>query len=266
MTTVLRHVLSGLCLLIFLSGCAILPSRTPLSEQENLMARKSFKEMVAKQRQCKSSVDASITVTLDSIFYSGTMSGYLQAKAPASTKIVGINPLGQPLVVLVSDGHVFNYALLSELLLYHGTVNSESFRRFAPSGFDPGNIFYSLTGKLKPGEVRILEVSDDRQKRGTWIEIEDIEDNVRSLVLFDQERQLILHHLQFNEDDEVVMKTSYADYYPGTCGLPGLVTINSNNHSGELLIRLNDWRTDTPFSPAEFKLELPPSFKRVKVN
>ena len=266
MITVVRYVLQGFCLLALLSGCAALPARLPLSESESSLVRESFKEMVGKQRQCKSSVDAEITVTFASKFYAGTMGGYLQAKAPSSLKLVGINPFGQPLVVLVSDGTHFNYALLSESLSYDGNVDSDAFRRFAPSGFDPGSSFYTLTGKLAPGEVRILATNNDQEGRGAWVEIEGVQDNIRRLVLFDPERQLIRQYLQFNEKGEVTLQIGYGEHYPGVCSLPGLITITSSDHSGELLVRLNDWQTDTSFSTADFELELPPDFKRVQVN
>ena len=266
MIMVFHRVLLGFWLLAFLSGCAGLPARLPLSGPENLLVRQSFKEMVGRQHQCKSSVDAEITITLDSRFYAGTMSGYLQAKAPAFLKLVGINPFGQPLVVLVSDGEYFSYALLSKSVSYGGRVDSDAFRRFAPAGFVPSTSFYPLTGKLVPGEVRILAASNDREGRGAWLELENMQDNIHSLVLFEPERQLIRQYLQFNEDGKVTLKIGYGDYYPGPCSLPGLITITSSDHAGELLIRLHDWQTDTPFSAADFALELPPVFKRVTVN
>jgi hypothetical protein len=264
--SVFRHVLLGFWLLAFLSGCAGLPARLPLSGPESLLVRQSFKEMIGRQRQCESSVDADITITLDSRFYSGTMSGYLQAKAPAFLKLVGINPFGQPMVVLISDGEYFSYALLSESVSYDGRVDSDAFRRYAPTGFDPGASFYPLTGKLAPGKVRILATSSDREGRGAWLELENIRDNIHSLVLFEPEHQLVRQYLQFNEDGKVTLKIGYGDYFPGPCSLPGLITITSSDHAGELLIRLRDWQTDASFSAADFVLELPPAFKRVKVN
>lgn len=266
MIAAFRYVLPGVWLLVLLAGCSGLPARLPFSGPESLLVRTSFKEMVGRQKQCESSVDAAITVTFDSRFYSGTMSGYLQAKAPASLKLVGINPFGQPLVVLVSDGEHFKYALLNESLSYEGKVGSAAFQQFAPAGFDAGGSFYTLTGKLAPGEVLIVATSNDRDGRGAWLELEHLQDKRRSLVLFDPQHQLLRQYLQFDEKGKVTLKISYGDYHPGPCRLPGLITITSSEHAGELQIRLNDWRTDTPFSAADFEFEIPPGFKRVKVN
>lgn len=266
MITGRRYFLQCFCLLAFVSGCADLPVRLPLPESESFLHRESFKEMGAKQRHCVDSVDADITVALVSKFYSGSISGYLQAKAPSSLKLVGVNPFGQPMVALVSDGSLFNYALFNEKLSYDGKVDSGTFRRFAPAGFDPASSFYTLTGKLPPGEVLILATSKDRDGHGTWMETEGIKDNIRRLVLFDPDRMLLLRYLQFNREGEVVLQVIYGEYSQGDCGLPGLITITSRDHSGELLLRLKDWRTDTPFSAADFALELPPDFKRVNVN
>lgn len=266
MNTVGRYVICSFFLWAALAGCAGLPVRLPLSASDNHLVRESFKEMVSRQQQCKSSVDAEMTVTLVSRFYSGTMSGYLQAKAPSSVKIVGINPLGQPLVVLVSDAVHFNYAVLNESRNYSGDVNSAAFRRYAPPGFDPGSSFYTLTGKLPPGEVRILAASRDQKSQGYWVEIQGVHDNIRRLVLFDPDRQLIIQYLQFDAEGDQTLQIAYSDYFPGVCSLPGRIDIASSDRAAELLVRLRGWQTDNSFSAADFELELPPDFKRVRVN
>jgi hypothetical protein len=222
--------------------------------------------MVGKQQQCKSSVDADLTVTLDSGFYSGTMTGYLQAKAPAFLKLVGVNPFGLPLLVLVSDGKHFDFALLEESLIYAGDVDSAAFQRFVPTGVDPGSSFYILTGKLAPGEVRIIAVSNDSEGRGAWLELEHIQNNIHSMVLFDPDQQLIRQYRQFDEKGRMTLKIVYSDHDPESCRLPALITITSSDHAGELVVRLSGWRTDASFSTADFALELPKRFKRVQVN
>jgi len=243
-----------------------LPARFSHSEQDSLLAKDSFKAMVDMHQQCESGVDAEITVTLNSKFYTGTMNGYLQAMAPASVKLVAINPLGQPLLVVVSDGEHFHYVSFVESIHYDGSVDSETFRRFVPSGFELGSSFYSLTGKLFPGEIRILSTSNDQAGRGVWLELDHIKESTHSLVLFDQKRQLILQYLRLMENGEVSLKIDYGDFSPGSCSLPGLLTISSIDHSGELVIRLKDWHADSSFTPADFELQLPPGFERVKLN
>jgi hypothetical protein len=253
-------------LVLLLAGCAGLPAREPLSGPARMAVSASFQEMAGRQRQCPGSVDADITLTLDSRFKAGTMSGYLQAKAPAFLKIVGVNPFGQPLVVLVSDGQNFKLASLREARGYEGSVASDFFRRYAPAGFDPGRGFYVLTGKLAPGAVRILAISNDPEGGGAWLELDDGQGGNHRLVLFDPERRLLRRYLQLDEEGAVTMTIGYADHYLGPCSLPGLITIKSSDHAGELLIRLTNWQTDTPFSAADFALELPPGFERVNVN
>jgi hypothetical protein len=261
-----RRTLLSLLLAALVHGCSGLPARIPLSGPESMQVRRSFKEMAARQGQCSSSVDADITVTLASKFYSGTMSGYLQAMAPAALKIIGVNPFGQPLVVLISDGERFSYSLLNESLSYNGAVDSAAFRRYAPAGFAPDNSFYLLIGRLKPGRVMILGDSADPGGEGAWLELENEQDGTRSLVLFDPEQQLLLKYLQLDETGEPVMEIIYSDHYPGLCKLPGRIKISSDAHAGSLVIRLSNWQTATPFSPDDFRFEPPPGFKRVTVK
>jgi hypothetical protein len=261
-----RYGLVMFGLLLLLAGCGGLPARAPLAAPARRAVLASFTEMAGRQGQCRSSVDADLTITLAAGFKTGTMSGYLQAKAPAFVKIVGINPLGQPLVVLVSDGRNFKFADFREARSYEGEVDSDFFRRYAPAGFAPDRGFYALTGKPAPGKVRILAISDDPAGGGAWLELDDGRGGNHRLVLFDPARQLLRRYLQLNAEGAVTMTIDYADHYPGPCSLPGLITINSSDHAGELLLRLSNWRTDTPFSAADFALELPPGFKRVNVN
>lgn len=218
------------------------------------------------QGQCSSSADADITVTLDSRFYSGTMSGYLQAMAPAALKIIGVNPFGQPLVVLISDGERFSYSLLNESVNYNGSVDSAAFRRYAPTGFAADNSFYLLIGRLKPGKMRIFGDSSDSGGKGAWLELENEQDGTRSLVLFDPERQVIIKYLQLDKDGKPAMEIVYSNHYPGICTLPGRITISSDEYSGSLVVRLSNWQTTTPFSPGDFKFVPPPSFRRVTVK
>lgn len=266
MITAFRHLLPGLFVLVVLSGCAGLPGRLPMPAAESTAARQSFQEMVVRQRFCEPSVDAEMTVTLESRFYRGTMNGYLQLMAPSFVKLVGINPLGQPLAVLVSDGEHFAYAVLNEKLIYEGEVDSDAYRRFAPTGIDPANIFYLLTGKLTPGEVRIVATGADEQGRGVWLDLERGSGDGRSLVLFDPDRQLIRRYLKLGRDGGPDLEISYGDYGTGECKLPGLITAVGRDQAGEVTIRLSDWRTGFPASAADFELELPPGFKRVTVN
>lgn len=257
--------LLGLILLIA-TGCAGLPARIPLPEAESRKIRDSFREMVLEQRQCSSYVDADLTVTIDSRFYSGTMSGYLQAMVPSSLKIVGINPFGQPLVVLITDGRQFKYALLNESLSYEGEVDGESFKRYAPAGFAPATSFYYLIGRLAPGQVRILNISGDPDGRGAWLQIEQGQEQAGSLVLFDPGQQVILKYIQLDGAGEMAMEIIYSEHQPGECSLPGRISISSRGHSGNLLLRLSNWQTGAAFSPTDFEFELPPGFKRVQVK
>ena len=262
----LLKVFLGIILLINTS-CAGLPTRPPLPEAESEMVRNSFRQMVLEQRQCSSFVDADLTVTIDSKFYSGTMSGYLLAMVPSSLKIVGINPFGQPLVVLITDGQKFKYALLNESLSYEGEVGGESFQRYAPTGFDPATSFYSLIGRFSPGEVRILNISGDPEGRGVWLQVEQGNDQMGSLLLFDPERRIILKHIKLDESAEkMTMEIAYSEHQRGECGLPVKISVSSKGHSGNLILRLDNWQAGETFSADDFEMEFPPSFQRVQVK
>jgi len=260
-----RIFLVNLILLLGYCGCALSP-RVPLSGADSSRYREDFKQMVSVQRECQCCGDADVTVSIDSPWQSGTIGGYMQIMSPSFLKFIGMNPLGQPQIVMVTDGVKFSYALINEARGYEGAVTSEAFNRYAPPGFNPGTSFYWLIGRLPPGPVDIMETSGDTSKRGIWVRLRYESDGMNSLILFDPARKVILQHSKLSEDGKSVLDVKYDNYQSGKCGLPGRITISSGNHHGNLVVDLREWQTGVPFSAGEFEFELPAGFERVEVQ
>ena len=95
----LRGLSWGLALFLLLSsGCATLPSTQPLAQLQQQQAETLFRETMARQQDCPCCLDAQARVSVKSLVQNGTISGFLQAKAPSFLKFTGLNPLGQPLL------------------------------------------------------------------------------------------------------------------------------------------------------------------------
>ena len=249
----------------FLGGCSVLPHTLDTPSVEKREAISLFKTMISHQRECACCVDAAVNVTFKSLFYSGTINGYLQAMTPSSLKFVGINPLGQPLVVLVSDGETFHYMSVPESKGYEGSVSGETFARYAPDGFQPEQTFYWLVGRLSPGVIQIRDVNWDEEGLGYWFKMNYKQSDMMSLVLFDPGELVIRRHLVVDDHDEVIMNIFYDDYTAEPCPLPGRITVKSLLHNSSMEVSFMDWLNDISFSPDEFELRLPSGFVRVIV-
>lgn len=251
-----------------LSGCSVLPGTLHVSQDEVQETISRFKSMIDRQRQCHCCVDARARVTFKSLLHNGSINGYLQAMMSSSFKFVGVNPFGQPLVVLTTDGHSFTYLSVPESKGYVGKVSGETFTKYAPHGFQPDQAFSLLMGRLAPGIIQIWDVSRDEKGQGFWFRLtyKNKETSGVSLVLFEPGRQLIRRHLIVDEGDEVMMNIFYDEYNDDLCPLPGRVTVRSLQLKSSMELSLQDWLDDAFFVRADFAVRLPAAYERVIVK
>ena len=252
--------------ILLLSGCAYHSPRLALHGEEAVAGRAAFRKLLGAQGICARAVDAEATVTLDLPWQSGTMAGYLQLMAPGYLKFIGVNPLGQPLLVLGSDGVDYRYVLPAERKLYEGRLAESSGSRFLPTGFDPRRSYYWLIGRLRPGQVRIGEVSGDSEGGGIWVQFRYEGEEPSELVLFDPRRLLLLRHLLLAKDGGTVLEVSYDAYSAGDCPLPGQVVVYGDNRFGRLVLRLGNWLPADALTGADFSVTAPSDFVRIKIK
>jgi hypothetical protein len=257
--------ISILIFLLLISGCATLPATVKIDPDEIRDVVKSFKAMISERHQCGSCIDAAARVEFKSLFQNGVVNGYLQAMSPSFLKFVGINPFGQPLVVLVTDGNLFHYLVVPEAKGYQGNIRGETFRRYAPDGFQPGFAFYWLTGRLAPGVFKIMAVSRDKEGQGYWLKLCADGNNSKSMILFDAQAGVIRRHLIIDDQDEIIMNIFYDEYTKVPCPLPGKITVKSLIHNSSMQIKLTDWLQDIDLDSENFSCRLPGGFERVIV-
>lgn len=222
--------------------------------------------MVGGQAVCARAVDAEATVTLSSPWQSGSMDGYLQLMAPGFLKFVGVNPLGQPLVITATDGETGRYVLPGARKLYEGPLSAGAVHRFLPTGLDPARSYYWLIGRLRPGLVKIREVAGDPDGKGTWVEFSYEGEAQRELVLFDPLRLNLHRHLLLDEQGGVALEVEYDSYPAGECALPGLVSIRGDSRYGRLVLRLGNWLPAEALTGDDFKISAPADFTRIDIK
>lgn len=255
----------GVALLV-LTGCAYRPSRLPLAESKVVEAREVFRQMVGGQAVCARAVDAEAIVTFATPWQSGSLDGYLQLMAPGFFKFVGINPLGQPLVIVGTDGKTCRCVLPAERKIYEGPLAGGDVRRYLPAGLDPARGYYWLIGRLRPGLVKIREVTGAQDGNGIWVEFHYEGETQRELVLFDPERLTLRRHLLLDGQGGVTFEVEYNNYPAGDCPLPELVTIRGDNRYGRLILRLGNWLPAETLRGDDFKITAPADFTRISIK
>lgn len=276
--TLLRALLGGLVIfLLFSGGCATLPATRPLAELQQQQAVALFRETMAHQQDCPCCLDAQVRLSLKSLVQNGTISGFVQAKAPSFLKFTGLNPLGQPMMFLATDGTFFRYVAVPEAKGYEGLVTAAAFKKYAPQGFDPAHGFYWLAGRLAPEKLRIFSVAQDPEGHGLWLELAyaaDVSEGkaLRRHVLFDPAQQVIRRHLVADSDGRIMVDVRYDDYTQASeggsdnCRLPGLISIHANHNGALMELTLGDWLPDASFNAGDFRVDLPPGFVLVPVD
>lgn len=244
----------------------MLPGTKEIAEREKERLILEFRETIALQQLCNCCIDAQATVSFSSVWQKGTLSGYLQAMTPSYLKFLAVNPLGQVMIIFVTDGDSFHFVSVPQKKQYEGNVSGTTYAKYAPAGFLPEHGFYWLIGRLYPGRIQILNVSHDLTlENGYWFEV-SYGNGTRSLVLFDDKQRVIRRHIVINAEDEKIFDVLYDEYTKDTCPLPGKVTVTALIHNSTMEIRLSDWMQSPSFSREYFTYEAPPSFDRVPVQ
>lgn len=252
--------------ILFLSGCVSTPSTIPLSVDEAALAKESFRQMVALQRQCNRYLDVSVTVTVKSFLFSGSMNGYLQSMSPSYIKFVGINPFGQPQVIFTTDGEFFRFIEVAAAKGFEGLVDSRVYNKYAPAGFDHQFSYYWLIGRLQPGNVKIVDIVRGKDGDGFWVKLCCGEGNSIHKVLFDPQKMIVHRHMLVDESGDTLLDVRYERFSQDGCMLPGKISISSGNHNGAFEVKMSDWNMSASLSASDFDFSLPSGFTSVVVE
>lgn len=289
----LIFLVSGILLLF--QGCARPILQTyPAADheiQETTAAFARYREISLEQCGCCLDAEADASVSVAGWFsdHTGKLSGYLQAMKPGYIKFVALNPLGQPIYILATNGSVFQSLIVPERKAYIGSVYSDTFQKFSPPGFAPEFSYYWLTGRLQPEELQVMAVRHDRELPAYWLQIRHAESGNDSMVLFDPEELIVLRHILIDEKGHHLVDVLYGEYQPearqqkqleagahnaapgsnadaGACRIPGRILVSAKSDAQRMEIRLNSFLAGVELSSADFYLEVPDNFEQLLVK
>lgn len=257
--------LSVALLLLLFSGCAQKQWQDPLKDKEADTARQQVLQMITKRQACTCCVDAEVAARWESKLYSGGLNGYLQIFKPASFKLVAINPLGQPLFALTTNGVTFQSINAVKGVYKHGKVAS-----FVERHSIPETVFHDqwaawLTGSMTFAEEDLTDLRRDEQSRGIWlaVTIPDSKYFSREYLLVDLLQGLLLERVVYDVKGDEAARIRYQKWEQiNDCPLPTLIDVHGESFAATITIELTDIITDKIFSPDTFSLKLPPGYLR----
>lgn len=277
-----RQYLRHLCILfsfslLFIQGCARPALQTyPASELQIATALEAFaryQEISTAACSCCLDAEADGALSVSGWFSDHTekVSGFLQAMKPGYLKFIVINPLGQPLFVFLTDGSMFTSLNILKEKAYSGSVHSDTYRKFAPPGFEPGFSYYWLTGRVRPGEIQVQGVMSDREGEKFWLQIKHADASTESMVLFDPGELVILRRILRDEQGRHVVDILYAEHQvvlPGKepCRIPRRIMVSSNADDVKVELRLHSFLDEVRFSADDFQIEIPDNFEQLLVK
>lgn len=249
-----------LLLALLLNGCAGKPWTSQVREDETALFTQTFEQMQRRDASCFSSLDAETTLFWDGPGKDRSITGFLQLLLPASVKFVVINPLGQPLYALVSDGQKFQSINTSQKQHTIGTISSLASQYEIPESLLSENWGYWLTGRLQEKGATIETIRRDGSGRGIWITMRYQGETTlaRSHLLIQPETKQLLIRILVDHQGETIATISY-DRRRGEddCAPVSRITISDLPYRSKLTVSFTGILTDRSFTAANFKLKVP---------
>lgn len=252
--------------LLVIGGCAQKPWQEPLLDKQEERMRELVSSVLEKQSQCSCCIDAEIAATWDSTIHNGGLNGYLQVFLPSSFKLVAINPLGQPLFALTTDGKRFQAINAVKGVYKHGKVASFVARHSLPATVMHDQWGNWLTGRLGSAAETPVALFGDEASRGIWVEanMESSRLFSREYLLLDPDKGILLERAVFDKQDRETARIIYGDRIDtGTaCSQPTVIEIQTDQYGFTLSLVLKNIISDIVFSQETFSLKMPPNYLR----
>ena len=268
----LRYLITLFTLiLVLIQGCARTALQTyPASEQQiakTLEAFERYREISTAACGCCLDAEADAALSVSGWFSDHTekVSGFLQAMKPGYLKFIVINPLGQPLFIFLTNGSKFTSLNVLEEKAFSGSVHSETYRKFAPPGFEPEFSYYWLTGRLRPGEIQVQAVMYDREQEKFWLQINHANARTESMDILYDDHQLLAGNKNMGAGSvPASIEASVTGQEP--CRIPARITVSSSADTGRIELRLHSFLHEVRFSGNDFHTEIPDSFEQLHVK
>lgn len=257
---ILRSVnkLVPLLFLLLAVGCtAKLPRTVPVSGDDFVQVQSRWAGFV--EQGGPDAIDSDVRLGWQAYgkhaFYSAT----LLAAAPSFLRFALVDPLGRPLLLLVTDGTTFTLADNRNGQGYTGNLDSDFIRDYLPGAVSGRDIFSLLSGRAGDGAMEI--VSARRAEKGELFWYETLSaDGGRQM--FGLGPNHLRRHLFLDALDRIILDVQYSGYSaaPEQNGWPGTIRLEGKGLAASFTVDFTQFYGFSLPDPKIFALRIPAHF------
>lgn len=261
---VVRSKFACICLAaLLLGGCAArLPQQTSQLEGADL---KRAEERLSRflSQTCVEAVDSDVRLTWRAYAQQETYPASMQAAAPALLRLSLNDPLGRPLLLLAADEKRFTLADNRKGQGYTGSTELRFVRRFLPAFIPVSDLFFWLSGRVRPERMQAAAVRVDRDGGLWWHGGSPDGGKTVHILALDGKNRLVRHMIADKKTDEILFEARYSDYLATTsdCAWPGRIELSGKSLEADYAIEFSEIFSFAPIDRQRFQIKLPPHFK-----
>jgi len=255
---ILRAVFFALVLI--LSGCAgklpVTVELTGAQEQEALTLLQKI-----RQRNCPDTLDADVSLSWQGYGQHRIVNATLQATRKGTFRLSGLDPLGRPFFILVTDGSHFILVDNLQGRGYTGAVDSAFLRQYIPAGLQLTTCFSFLTGQLPGKEIPLTRFAQTENHKSFWFTFK-LSEGMTIQAEIDPDSGLVYRQVFTDHENRIVLDARYEGYRPRAeiCAVPDRLTVEGEDISGSLQITFNKLYRGTRLPDDIFTLRIPEHF------
>ena len=250
----------GVCCLFLAGGCA---SRLPRTLDVNGSELDRGQAILSRflKKPCASAVDADVRLAWQAYGQQGKYPATLQAMVPSFLRLAVVDPLGRPVVLLVTDGRTFSLADNRHAEGSVGSMDADFIQKYLPSGIFSHDLFLWLSGRIPTRGLQVLSIRKAEQGALFWYEINYGD---RMVHLVGLNRKYLVRHLILDEKKRIIADVRYSNYSDPAeieqYAWPGKIEISGKNSAAVLSLEFTRIYGFSPLQKKNFHLQFPEYF------
>ncbi len=247
-----------LVLLLLAVGCtAKLPRTISVSGDDLAQVQSRWARFV--EQRCPDAIDSDIRLGWQAYGRHEYYSATLQAAVPSFLRFAVVDPLGRPVLLLVSDGTTFTLVDNRSAQGYTGRLDSDFIREYLPDTTAGRDIFFLLNGRAGTDIMEVVSARRAVQGNLFWYETVSVDGGRH---MFGLGPNHLRRHLFLDALNKVILDVQYIAYSaaPGQCGWPGTIRLEGEDLKASFTLEVTKIYGFSPPDPKIFELQIPAHF------
>jgi len=250
-----------ICIVLFV-GCARYNAPAPaLSREEGRMIADAYEEKIRQVEGC-GNLEADVTVRFGSFFKNATLSGVLLARNPQSMKFIGLNPLGQPLVLFLLTDQSFLLIDVQSQKAFEGSPRSAKAEEVFPfEKLQQTSLYSLLNGAPAPGRTADAVMWEKGLSPDTYLLLWRAASGGEQRVVFDTRTRQVQRYELLGENGSTLLRILYPLHQQSGCGMPVSILVSGQEVRGRIELTLENIDLTSSLTESDFKINLPTGYQ-----